>query len=299
MFGKELDAALEEWLTFREAEGLSPSTLRSYRDHIHIFVRVLGERELTPLTFAAVFREYAQEHAVASCQTIYTSVKVFLKSIDHLDLAGSMRKPRGTIPAKRVYTYGQLRTLFAVLQDDRSPLGVRDHAIVSLLRYCGLRSSEVCNLHLDDFRDREDVIQIAGTKSRYSRRVVPLILPCSQALSVYLGRGRPKLVRARQSRDHGDYVFLTDTGRVLSRNTIRLMLQRRSLEVGFALSSHRFRHTWTTAHVGARTSPTAIGHLAGWSPKTLYEMMNTYSHPDVGMLREAQERAFADGRLGR
>ena len=292
MFGKELDAALEEWLTFREAEGLSPSTIRSYHDHIRIFVRVLGKRELTPFTFAAVFREYAQEHAVASCQTIYTSVKVFLKSIDHLDLAGSMRKPRGTIPAKRVFTYGQLRTLFAVLQDDRSPLGVRDHAIVSLLRYCGLRSSEVCNLHLDDFRDREDVIQIAGTKSRYSRRVVPLILPCSQALSVYLGRGRPKLVRARQSRDYGDYVFLTDTGRVLSRNTIRLMLQRRSLEVGFALSSHRFRHTWTTAHVGARTSPTAIGHLAGWSPRTLYEMLHLYAHPDVGMLREAQERAF-------
>ncbi len=287
MFGKELDAALEEWLTFREAEGLSPSTLRSYHDHVRIFVRVLGERELTPFTFAAVFREYSQEHAVASCKTIYTSVKVFLKGIDRLDLAGSMRKPRGTIPAKRVYTDGQLRTLFAVLQDDRSPLGVRDHAIVSLLRYCGLRSSEVCNLHLDDFRDREDVIQIAGTKSRYSQRVVPLILPCSQALSVYLGRGRPKLVRG-----HTDHVFLTDTGRVLSRNTIRLMLQRRSLEVGFALSSHRFRHTWATAHVGARTSPTAIGHLAGWSPKTLYEMMNTYSHPDVGMLREAQERAF-------
>ncbi len=166
MFGKELDAALEEWLTFREAEGLSPSTLRSYNDHIRIFVRVLGERELTPFTFAAVFREYAREHAVASCQTIYTSVKVFVKSIDRLDLAGSMRKPRGTIPAKRVYTDGQLRALFAVLQDDRSPLGVRDHAIVSLLRYCGLRASEVCNLHLDDFRDREDVIQIAGTRDR-------------------------------------------------------------------------------------------------------------------------------------
>ncbi len=287
MFGKELDAALEEWLTFREAEGLSPSTLRSYNDHIRIFVRVLGERELTPFTFAAVFREYAREHAVASCQTIYTSVKVFLKGIDRLDLAGSMRKPRGNVPAKRVYTDGQLRTLFGALQGDRSPLGVRDHAIVSLLRYCGLRSSEVCNLHLDDFRDREDVIQIAGTKSRYSQRVVPLVLPCSQALSVYLGRGRPKLVRG-----HTDHVFLTDTGRALSRNTIRLMLQRRSLEVGFALSSHRFRHTWATAHVGARTSPTAIGHLAGWSPKTLYEMMHLYAHPDADMLREAQERAF-------
>ncbi|MCH7576541.1 MAG: tyrosine-type recombinase/integrase [Chloroflexi bacterium] len=290
MFGKELDAALEEWLTFREAEGLSPSTIRSYHDHIRIFVRVLGERELTPFTFAAVFREYAQEHAVASCQTIYTSVKVFLKGIDHLDLAGSMRKPRGTVPAKQIYTDGQLRALFGVLQEDRSPLGVRDYAIVCLLRYGGLRASEVCNLRLDDFRDREDAIQVAGTKSRYSRRVIPLVLPCSQALSVYLGRGRPKLVRAAGG--HTDHVFLTATGRALSRNTVRLMLRRRSLEVGFALSSHRFRHTWATAHVGARTSPTAIGHLAGWSPKTLYEMMHLYAHPDADMLREAQERAF-------
>ncbi len=290
MFGKELDAALEEWLTFREAEGLSPSTLRSYHDHIRIFVRVLGERELTPFTFAAVFREYAQEHAVASVRTVYTSAKVFLKGIDRLDLAGSMRKPRGTVPAKRIYTDGQLRALFGVLQEDRSPLGVRDYAIVCLLRYGGLRASEVCNLRLDDFRDREDAIQVAGTKSRYSRRVIPLVRPCSQALSVYLGRGRPKLVRAAGG--HTDHVFLTATGRALSRNTVRLMLQRRSLEVGFALSSHRFRHTWATVHVGARTSPTTIGHLAGWSPKTLYEMMHLYAHPDADMLREAQERAF-------
>ena len=40
----------------------------------------------------------------------------------------------------------------------------------------------------------------------------------------------------------------------------------------------------------AQGSP--IGYLAGWSPRTLYDMMATYGHPDLEALREAQREAF-------
>ena len=75
MFGDALQVQASEWLALREAEGLRPNTIRSYSDHIHIFLKALAGRELTPFTFAAFFRDYAKGHSIASCKSIYNSVK--------------------------------------------------------------------------------------------------------------------------------------------------------------------------------------------------------------------------------
>src|SRR5437867_3423900 len=67
MLGDALQAQASEWLALREAEGLRPNTIRSYSDHIHIFLKALAGRELTPFTFAAFFRDYAKGHSIVSC----------------------------------------------------------------------------------------------------------------------------------------------------------------------------------------------------------------------------------------
>ena len=98
MLGAELEKATAEWLAVKEAEGLRPDTIRTYGDHIHIFLRWLAGRELIPLLFAAFFRDYAKTHAIASCASIYNSVRLLLKGIGRPDLAGTMRRPRGRQP---------------------------------------------------------------------------------------------------------------------------------------------------------------------------------------------------------
>ncbi|KKK72814.1 hypothetical protein LCGC14_2900120, partial [marine sediment metagenome] len=150
--------------------------------------------------------------------------------------------------------------------------------------------SEACNLLLDDLLEREDAVYVRGGKSRYARRKVPLVAPCPQALTAYVTRGRPTFLQG-----YSDYVFLSVVGLPFTRDSLRQMLRRRGLQVGFPLGAHRFRHTWATAHVRARTNAAAIGQMAGWSPKTLYEMMAAYAHPDLELLRDAQEAAFRGG----
>lgn len=286
MTGEELFGRLEDWLAVREAEGCKPSTIRNYRQHSSIFIKWLGERELTPVLFATFFRDYALSHSPASCRSVYTATRIFLTGIGRRDLVGTMRRPRGDTPPKAAYTEGQLRALFQVLRGDRTATGRRDYAIVCLLRYCGLRASEVCNLSLDDLGDEAVVVQRG--KTIHARRTLPLIPPTPQALASYMSYGRRRLVRGDTTR-----VFLTQSGGSMTRNTLRMLLRRRSEQVGFPLSAHRFRHTWATAHVRARTSPAMIGYMAGWSPKTLYDMMARYSHPDLDDLRKAQHQAFS------
>ncbi len=284
---EELQPAMEEWLALRESEGLRPATITAYRDHAHIFFLWLDGQELAPVTFHTFFREYGKGHSPASCRTIYTSMAVFLRGIGQEELMGKMKKPRGDTAPKAIYTEGQLKILFQLLRIDRTPTGLRDHAVVSLLRYCGLRASEACNLLLDDLLEQEDAVYVRGGKSRYARRKVPLVAPCPQALTAYVTRGRPTFLCG-----YSDHVFLSVAGLPFTRNSLRQMLRRRGFQAGFPLSAHRFRHTWATAHVRSRTNPASIGRLAGWSPKTLYEMMAVYGHPDIEDLREAQRQAF-------
>ncbi|KKM65906.1 hypothetical protein LCGC14_1486610 [marine sediment metagenome] len=289
MLRAELEEALDTYLSVREAEGLRETTLTNYRTLVGVLLKWLGDRELTPFTFAGFFKDYRQDHAVASQQAVYNATSIFLKGIGESDLMGTMRRPRGEIPPKAIYSPGQLQALTRALKGDRTVAGLRDSAIVSLLRYCGLRASETCNLRLDDLLGQEEAVQVTGGKSRHARRTVPLVDPCPQVLATYLSRGRPHLVKGLFS----SHLFLTvKDGQPMTRNTLRLMLRRRAEQVGFPISAHRFRHTWATVHARSRTNPAMIGQLAGWSPKTLYTMLSQYAHPDISDLREAQRKAF-------
>ena len=281
----KLQAELEKYLAVREAEGLKQTTIANYRTHVGVLLSWLGERDLTPETFARFFVEYRAGHAVASCVSVFNASTIWLKSVGEIGRIGTMRRPRGETPPKATYTEDQLTALFKVLRADRSKLGLRDYAVVSLLRYCGLRASEVCRLTLDDIDD--GVITITTGKSVASKRVIPLIDSSTRAVAAWLARARPKLNPAT------DRLFCGQTGEPMTRTTIRMMLRRRSEVVGFHLSAHRFRHTWCTTHVSAGTSAAIIGRLAGWSPKTLTVMLLNYAHPDVSVLARAQVDAFS------
>ena len=286
MLKAELEKRLEDWLAVREAEGLKPTTLTNYRTFVSIFLSWLGEKSLTPSSFADFFRQYRQNHAVASQQAIYVALKIFLSGIGEEKRMGNMGRPRGETPAKSVYTDEQLHILFKRLRADRSPIGRRDLALASVLRYTGIRASEACGLQLNDLDTQAETLAVTGGKTRYARRTIPLVEPCHKVLSAYLSRGRPKLLNGEACAS----LFLGIGGQPMNRNSLALMLGRK--DVPFKVGAHRFRHTWATAHVRAKTNPSIIGALAGWSGRTLAQMIFTYSHPDLEMLKEAQESAL-------
>ena len=73
----------------------------------------------------------------------------------------------------------------------------------------------------------------------------------------------------------------------MTRNTVRLLLGRLSEKVGFHLTAHRFRHTWTTTMLRRGCDLETLRRLGGW---TDYTMLLTYSHLADGDLRAAQAR---------
>jgi integrase/recombinase XerD len=67
---------------------------------------------------------------------------------------------------------GEWQRLFAVCQADSSPAGVRDAAIMALLKIAGLRRAEVATLQLADFDHTTRTLTVRGKRNK--TRTVPI-----------------------------------------------------------------------------------------------------------------------------
>ncbi|MCH8921508.1 MAG: tyrosine-type recombinase/integrase, partial [Chloroflexi bacterium] len=259
------------WLLSLESEGAAKDTLRTYREHTDWFLRHLQDNSLSPFTVRRFLADYRQGHAPASLRTVFISVRAFLRFgvreglLEESILAG-LRPPKRVEAPKQIYSQGQLAAMFRALEADRSPLGLRDHAICSVLLDGGLRSSEACALTLSAL---EDGALLVGPSKSGRMRMVPLGQRGQRAINRYLATGRPGL------RPQCENVFVGRDGTPISRNTIRQALSRLSRRLGFPVSAHRFRHTFTTVLLRKGCDLETLRRLGGWAD---YTMLMTYTH---------------------
>src|SRR5215217_4894870 len=83
-----------------------------------------------------------------------------------------------------------------------TPVGLRDHAVLTVLAGLGLRGAEVAALRLDDLDWRHGEVLIRGKAARTER--LPLTATVGAALADYLTGGRPSCTAVTQPT-----VFLT------------------------------------------------------------------------------------------
>src|SRR5262249_44775617 len=102
----------------------------------------------------------------------------------------------------------------------RTPLEMRDRAMLELAYSCGLRAEEVVSLNVDspDFEGERLRVEGKGGKTR----LVPMGEPAGAALTGYLERGRRALVSdAAESA-----LLVSKSGRRLHPSDVRRRLQR-------------------------------------------------------------------------
>ena len=75
----------------------------------------------------------------------------------------------------------------------KSPLFLRDVAILELLYASGLRASELCGVMMRDLNSSVGVVRVLGKGSK--ERIVPVGRMATEAIARYLADCRPKLVR--------------------------------------------------------------------------------------------------------
>jgi site-specific recombinase XerD len=143
----------------------------------------------------------------------------------------------------------------------RTPLELRDRAMLELTYSCGLRADEVVGLDTDspDFEGERLRVEGKGGRTRF----VPIGEPAQQALTRYLERGRHALV----GRGEEPALLVSKSGRRLHPSDVRRRLERWVREAALAggVSPHSLRHSFATHLLEGGAGLRAIQELLGHS----------------------------------
>lgn len=265
--GRDGTALLAEfgiWLS-RE-RGLSPVSVRCYVKQARLFLALLpGAPEETVCELDAgrvtgFVVDYCQGRNRWSSKAMVTALRSFLRFVH---ATGRTAVPlAAAVPAVASWRLSELPRGLPAAEverllagcDQKTAVGRRDYAVLSLLARLGLRGAEAVGLQLDDIDWRAGEIAVCGKGDRVER--LPLPMSAGHALAMWLSEGRPRC----ESRA----VFVTmrqpigqltpeATRQIMGRACDRAGLERRG--------AHRLRHGLATEMLRAGASLTEVGQV--------------------------------------
>ena len=165
----------------------------------------------------------------------------------------------------------------------KTPLEMRDCAIVELLYASGLRVSEVCNARLENLDLDEGFIRVVGKGNK--QRLVPVGARARESAGRYLRAGRPALVGKKT----GGEIFLSVRGRKLTNQRIWQLLVALGKRAGLEknIHPHMLRHSFATHLLGGGADLRIIQEMLGHADISTTQV---YTHVNSRQLQQAHRR---------
>jgi site-specific recombinase XerD len=193
--------------------------------------------------------------------------------------ADLVSSPKREEKLPRVLSAEQVRSLLEGIPA-RTPLELRDRAMLELAYSCGLRCEEIVNLDLGALDFETEQLRVLGKGSK--ERMLPVGEPAQQALRRYCERGRHALAGDPRERA----LFLSKSGRRLSNSDItrRLGLWVREAALAAGVSPHSLRHSFATHLLEGGADLRTIQELLGHASISTTQV---YTRVDAARLRDA------------
>ena len=179
----------------------------------------------------------------------------------------------------KVLSAEQVRTLLERIPS-RTPLELRDRAMLELAYSCGLRCEEIVNLDFDSLDFESEQLRVRGKGEK--ERQLPVGEPAQKALRRYTERARHALTVEPAERA----LFLSKNGRRLSNSDVtrRLELWVREAALAAGVSPHSLRHSFATHLLEGGADLRTIQELLGHSSISTTQV---YTRVDAARLRDA------------
>jgi site-specific recombinase XerD len=200
------------------------------------------------------------------------------------DPARTLSAPKGDARLPLVLRADELHTLLdeaPAPAPGGEPLRQRDDAVLELLYGSGLRVAELCSLDVGDVGSSGGAVTVWGKGSRQRR--VPMSAPATDAVAVWLARGRPKVVAAGVRPDAGDALFLNQRGGRLTPRDVRRILDRRAVA---PTHPHALRHTFATHLLDGGADLRAVQEMLGHADLATTQI---YTHVSGERLRRVYD----------
>jgi integrase/recombinase XerD len=163
------------------------------------------------------------------------------------------------------------------------PTGLRDRAMLELLYATGLRVSELCRLEISAVERAMGLLRVTGKGNK--QRIVPFGDAAGAAIELYLGDGRPRLLKGRASR----FLFVTARGSAMTRQTFWKLIRGHGLRAGISrpLTPHVIRHSFATHLVEGGADLRSVQIMLGHADISTTQV---YTHVARSRLREIVDR---------
>ena len=151
--------------------------------------------------------------------------------------------------------------ILSMAQRDRTPKGIRDFAILTLLANYGVRAGEIASLRLDDVDWRKETIRIRHRKTGVTN-YLPLLPEVGEAILGYLQKARPKVTfRELFIRNLAPYRPFTNGSSLYA--LIRCRIDAARVPTGGKRGPHAFRHARAVSLIRASVPLKEIGDVLG------------------------------------
>jgi integrase/recombinase XerC/integrase/recombinase XerD len=186
--------------------------------------------------------------------------------------------PKRSQKLPKVLPSEQMRSLLERIPA-RTPLELRDRAMLELAYSCGLRCEEIVNLDEGALDFETEQLRVLGKGSK--ERILPVGEPAQRALRRYMERGR----RALATDPRQSALFLSKSGRRLSNSDVtrRLGLWTREAAIAAGVSPHSLRHSFATHLLEGGADLRTIQELLGHASISTTQV---YTRVDAARLRD-------------
>jgi integrase/recombinase XerD len=201
--------------------------------------------------------------------------------------AASLDSPKGWQALPEVLNRQEVTQLLDS-PDRRTPLGLRDAAILEMMYACGARAQEVVDVEVGGVNLEFQYIRLRGKGSK--ERIVPLGRVACERLKEYLARVRPKLARGY---DRGE-LFLSRTGKKLDRERIWQVVTRLAKKAGIKkhVHPHTLRHSFATHLLEGGADLRLVQEMLGHAS---IRTTQVYTHVDAARLKSIHKKFHPRG----
>jgi len=260
---------------------------------------------------SALRKRDGRPYAVGSQQARLIAMKNFFRFLYRRgdlvhDPAAAVDLGRGEDRLPRVVLTEDEARRVVSLPREKTPVVLRDRAILETLYATGLRVSELTDLAVYDADTEERLLRVVMGKGRKDRNV-PLTRAAARAIEEYLAKGREALAggaasHGAASRDtrrgrQGDarLLFLAEHGGRLHRGVVGKVVARWAKKAGIRkhVTCHTFRHSVATQLLRGGAD---IRHIQALLGHASLKATERYTRVEIGDLKRVVERAHPRGR---
>ncbi len=274
--------------------GLSSNTVAAYSSDLLFFLEFLQSTGIDQagqvkrdhiLDFLE--QEKARGSAAATLGRRLVSIRVFFRWLAREkaiqgDITEVMDSPRFWKLIPEFLSLSEVEALLNAFKG-RSPLELRNRALLELLYASGLRVSELTGLRLDGIDFEQGVLRVLGKGSR--ERMVPFGKSSARSISRYLENARPLLDPAGRA----VVLFVSKSGKALTRARVWVLVKEAALRAGIGknLYPHILRHSFATHLLANGADLRVIQEMLGHADIATTQI---YTHADTARLTRTHQR---------